>query len=113
MDKKFLPERLKQLLVEKRKPDGDRYSYREVAEFTSLTPSYISHLVTGKRTNPSLDTLTALAKFFQVNVNYFYGEDSEEPEAFLEIVAMRSSGLNKEEKDLILKMMEVMAKDDD
>ena len=60
-----------------RKPDGTRYTYREVLDGIAasggptLSIGYLSQLVNGKRKNPMLDALYALAKFFQQPLSFF------------------------------------------
>lgn len=38
---------------------------KEIAEATGLSRSYISRIVSGERSNPSLDTLRKLAEYFK------------------------------------------------
>lgn len=42
-------------------------TYAAIGEAVDYSPAQIGHLVTGKRTNPSLNHLTAIAEFFGVD----------------------------------------------
>jgi transcriptional regulator with XRE-family HTH domain len=116
--------RLQYLFDNKRKPDGKRYSYREVLAAIeaqggpSMSIGYLSQLVTGARTNPMMDAVQALAKFFGVPLSYFDAhEDTAETNAQLKLVAalrhagvqdvaLRTVGLPPESIDLVLSMID-------
>ncbi|WP_433606482.1 XRE family transcriptional regulator [Dactylosporangium sp. CA-139114] len=65
------------MLFEKvRKPNGERYTLREVADAVTsagepISYAYIGHLRSGEKDDPHLRHLRALAKFFGVPVEYF------------------------------------------
>jgi transcriptional regulator with XRE-family HTH domain len=119
-----IAQRLRYLFDNKRKPDGKRYSYREVLKAIdeqggpSMSVGYLSQLVTGVRTNPMMDAVQALAKFFEVPLSYFDAhENTEETNARLKLVAalqhagvqdvaMRTVGLPPESIDLVLSMID-------
>lgn len=123
-DPGVLAQRLRYLFENKRKPDGKRYSYREVLKAIderggpSMSVGYLSQLVTGVRTNPMMDAVQALAKFFEVPLSYFDAhEDTEETNQRLKLVAalqhagvqdvaMRTVGLPPESIDLVLSMID-------
>jgi transcriptional regulator with XRE-family HTH domain len=68
--------RLNTLFDKVRKPDGTTFSLREVAEAITaagepISHAYIGQLRTGKKDDPTLSHLKALAKFFGVPVEYF------------------------------------------
>jgi transcriptional regulator with XRE-family HTH domain len=93
-DPGVLARRLQYLFEHKRKPNGKRYSYRnvlteiEAAGGPSMSIGYLSQLVTGVRTNPILDAVQALARFFEVSLSYFDAhEDTAETNARLKILA--------------------------
>ncbi len=76
-----LAERLNHLFRTSR-PQGRNWTNREVAEEVKcinpglkVSGAYLSALRTGKRTNPSTDLLSALAKFFGVSPAYFVDPD--------------------------------------
>jgi transcriptional regulator with XRE-family HTH domain len=119
-----IAQRLRYLFDNKRKPDGKRYSYREVLKAIdaqggpSISVGYLSQLVTGVRTNPMMDAIQALAKFFDVPLSYFDAHESTEEtneqlklvaalqHAGVQDVAMRTVGLPPESIDLILGMID-------
>jgi hypothetical protein len=123
-DAGVIAKRLQYLFENTRRPDGKRYSYREVlaaidsAGGPSMSIGYLSQLVTGARTNPMMDAVQALAKFFEVPLSYFDAhENTEETNAQLKLVAalrhagvqdvaMRTVGLPPESIDLILGMID-------
>ncbi|QEU97048.1 helix-turn-helix domain-containing protein [Streptomyces kanamyceticus] len=77
----LLAERLNHLFRASR-PRGRTWTNREVAEEVKLanpklkvSGAYLSALRTGKRTNPSADLLSALAKFFGVSPAYFVDQN--------------------------------------
>lgn len=119
-----IAQRLRYLFENKRKPDGKKYSYREVLREIdaqggpSMSVGYLSQLVTGVRTNPMMDAVQALAKFFEVPLSYFDAhENTEETNAQLKLVAalqhagvqdiaMRTVGLPPESVQLVLSMID-------
>ena len=94
VDPGVIAERLRYLFENKRKPDGKKYSYREAiraieaAGGASISVGYLSQLVNGVRTNPMMDAIQGLAKFFGVPLSYFdEHEDTEETNEQLKLVA--------------------------
>jgi len=123
-DPGVIAERLQYLFEHKRKPDGKKYSYREAIRAIeadggpSFSVGYLSQLVTGVRTNPMMDAVQGLAKFFGVPLSYFDAhEQTEETNEQLKLVAalqhagvqdvaMRTVGLPPESVKLILSMID-------
>jgi transcriptional regulator with XRE-family HTH domain len=123
-DAGVIAKRLQHLFENKRRPDGKRYSYREVlaaidaAGGPTMSIGYLSQLVTGARTNPMMDAVQALAKFFEVPLSYFDAhENTAETNEQLKLiaalqhagvqdVAMRTVGLPPESVALILGMID-------
>ena len=119
-----IAQRLRYLFDNKRKPDGKKYSYREVLRAIddqggpSMSVGYLSQLVTGVRTNPMMDAVQALAKFFEVPLSYFDAHENTEDtneqlklvaalqHAGVQDVAMRTVGLPPESVKLVLDMIE-------
>src|SRR5688500_18345325 len=71
-----LADRLNTLFDKVRKSDGCPFSLREVAEAITasgeaISHAYIGQLRTGKRQDPNLSHLKALAQYFGVPVEYF------------------------------------------
>lgn len=111
-------------------PGGrDEYSLRQVAKAVNekageplVSPSYLSLLRRGLRTDPSYAKLAALADFFGVSPGYFL-EDAGEPgtspapvpdpglakaieDNRIATIALRSSGLSERSLKAILEMVE-------
>lgn len=74
-----------QLFHKIRRPDGREHANREVARWCeqwleahvgggSFSPTYLGQLRSGKRTNPTLSHLRALAAFFQIDPALFVNE---------------------------------------
>jgi len=123
-DPGVIAERLRYLFENKRKPDGKKYSYREAiraieaAGGASISVGYLSQLVNGVRTNPMMDAIQGLAKFFGVPLSYFDAlENTEETNEQLKLVAalqhagvqdvaMRTVGLPPESVKLVLSMID-------
>lgn len=123
-DPGIIAERLQYLFENKRKPDGKKYSYREAIRAieavggASISVGYLSQLVNGVRTNPMMDAIQGLAKFFGVPLSYFdEHEDTKETNEQLKLVAalqhsgvqdvaMRTVGLPPESVKLVLSMID-------
>ncbi|WP_132991958.1 helix-turn-helix domain-containing protein [Gordonia zhaorongruii] len=78
MDNRFA-ERLNRLFDTVHPPGRKPHSNAEVAMAVSaaghqISKPYISQLRNGHRTNPSHETLSALAQFFKVKPDYFYDD---------------------------------------
>lgn len=69
-----LAAKLEHLFATKTKPDGTRFSPREVQKKTggAITAPYIYKLLSGEATNPSMKKLQALADFFEVDPGFFF-----------------------------------------
>ncbi|MFI6910331.1 helix-turn-helix domain-containing protein [Nonomuraea sp. NPDC050394] len=57
------------------------YTNSEVAAATDISASYIGYLRKGVRDNPSVETVQALARFFEVRPSYFVDEDVDDEHA--------------------------------
>ena len=71
------------LFTQTTKPDGRTYQSNEVAEVTGISTSMISALRTGRRTNPSLETIRQLLDFFNAPLSYMEAKTKEEAIAIL------------------------------
>ncbi|MFD5673038.1 helix-turn-helix domain-containing protein [Streptomyces sp. NPDC127040] len=104
-------ERLDHLFKEVHPDKRGPYTYAEVAAAIEkadggITASGIQQLRTGKRVNPKMETIKALAGFFGVPAGYFFDDEvAEHTEAEIKLaaamrdqkiaqVAMRSAGLS-------------------
>lgn len=123
-DPGVIARRLQYLFENKRRPDGKKYSYREViramedAGGPSISVGYLSQLVTGVRTNPNMDAMQGLSLVFEVPLSYFDAhENTEETNEQLKLVAalqhagvqdvaMRTVGLPPESIELVLSMID-------
>jgi transcriptional regulator with XRE-family HTH domain len=119
-----LAQRLGYLFDTKRRADGKRFSYREVVAAIetdygiSLSIGYLSKLILGTSTNPTLEALQGLARFFDVEISYFDpARDVTETQqqlklaealraAGVEDVAMRAVGLPPASVDLVISMID-------
>lgn len=97
----YLAERLRRLFDEVRRPTGKPYSLREVAAGVNamagrdlMTFEYLSLIRAGKRKNPSFMVVSALARWFGVDTDYF--------SCFTQVVPQRgSSALTRSNSDAI------------
>lgn len=99
-DGRSLADRLNRLFETVRIPDRGPYSNEEVAKAIraqggDISRAYLSYLRNGERSNPTLQHLEALARFFGVAPAYFFDNDvAAEIDAELDIVvAMRDAGV--------------------
>ncbi|WP_031465105.1 helix-turn-helix domain-containing protein [Sciscionella sediminilitoris] len=123
-ERPVLATRLDQLFRTAR-PGGKRWTNAEVvAELKRISPElkvgpvYLSQIRTGKRTNPSQELLSALAKFFGVSVAYFFDEELADSvlselaaveamrQSGVRAVAMRAAGLREENLEAITTIMD-------
>jgi transcriptional regulator with XRE-family HTH domain len=74
--------KLSQLFDEHRKPDGRPFTNTDIIRalgrggHARISPSYLSELRTGKKGNPSIWTVKALADFFGEPLDYFVRDRS-------------------------------------
>jgi transcriptional regulator with XRE-family HTH domain len=66
------------LFAQTTKPDGRLYTALEVAEQSGISPSMISALRTGNRSNPSLEMMRAILDFFNAPLAYMDARTKEE-----------------------------------
>ena len=84
-----------------RRPDGQRYTYDEVAQACreatgeTFSATYLWQLRTGKRDNPTKRHLEALAGFFQVPPAYFFDDEQSArlSDELAALGAMRDAGV--------------------
>jgi transcriptional regulator with XRE-family HTH domain len=116
--------KLDELFNRIRKPDGNTFSYGDVAKgiqdqkagVSSITPGYIWKLRTGMIKNPGYQVIKAIANFFDVPVSYFFDENEGKEEKLDEIdlarqlrrspqaqqIALRASDLAENEQEAVL-----------
>ena len=111
--------KLNRLFEEKRKPDGTRYSQKEVFESAPgvITRLYLWRLRKGKAFRPTYAVVKALADCFGVEPSYFFenGETAEAAEGdqqndLVHEIALRSSGLDKDGQRAVLFMIDSIIK---
>jgi len=70
-------DRLNRLFDERRRPDGEKYTYGQVEAETrgELSVAYLSMLCNGGVAHPRMDKLVRLADFFGMDIRYFTAED--------------------------------------
>src|SRR5688572_33315999 len=71
------------LFTQTTKPDGRSFQSNEVADATGISTSMISALRTGRRANPSLETIRQLLDFFNAPLSYMEAKTKEEAIAIL------------------------------
>ncbi|GAA1288106.1 helix-turn-helix transcriptional regulator [Saccharothrix xinjiangensis] len=123
-----LTEQLRRLF-ESVRPKGRTWTNQEVAdELKVINPSlrvsgsYLSSLRTGKRTNPSTELLTALAKFFGISPAYFFDDEYAErvnsqlaalralDQSGVRAVALRAEGLSAENLAIVRVVLDQVRK---
>jgi transcriptional regulator with XRE-family HTH domain len=74
-------ERLNRLFDERRRPDGEKYTYGQVEAETGgeLSVAYLSMLCNGGVAHPRMDKLVRLADFFGMDIRYFTAMDPDAP----------------------------------
>ena len=130
--RRTLADRLNHLFAMVRPPGEAReYTGREVTaairhEGTDISPSHLSELRRGLKTNPTLRVMQGLSGFFGVRVAYLLGDDqiAEEVEAELELreamrdaevrdVAMRVAGLDINRRKAMYRLLTDIVREND
>lgn len=83
-------------------------SLQQVADAVGSSKAHIWELETGKSKNPSIESLTKLAKHFNVSVAFLIGEDPTSADENSELVVMYRDlkGLTPDDRDTIRRLME-------
>lgn len=100
----------------RRHPTGRSYTMQEVCDATGISVAAISQMRNGKITNPQLNTLLGLCKFFKIPLGYFqtktleecyiiFNEDDQPPTFENNEIAFRANSLSEEAQQDILKMI--------
>jgi hypothetical protein len=119
-----LAEQLQRLFATVPRPGGRDYWMNEeaaaaiTAAGTAISPGYLSQLRTGKRDNPSARHLAAIARLFEVPIEYFFDpEVAEKIDADLRLltavrdagvqgIALRAQGLSQKSLEGLAGMIE-------
>ncbi len=99
-----------------KRPDGNTYTLAEVSEGTGLSIGALSHLRSDRNKHPQIDTMRAIARFFNVPLNYFETRSAEECYAIvaegrssstgtLNEIAFRAGELSEAAQRQVLAMM--------
>lgn len=105
--------KLNQLFDLRRKKNGQPYTHEEVGSATGITTGTISKLRRGQIGNPSHKVIDALARFFEVDPNYFFEvstETNEESDALLDVISLRASNLSEGGRRALLNMLDEIIK---
>lgn len=117
---KTFAEKLSALIDSVRADDDAPHSYRELSaaiERTggpAMSPAYLQQLATGKRINPKIHYVEALARLFGVPVTYFFdGEPAETPQADVStgearLMAMRAQELSPQGRRQVMDLLELV-----
>ncbi|HWD06566.1 MAG TPA: helix-turn-helix transcriptional regulator [Amycolatopsis sp.] len=106
-------------LIESSRADGRPYSYREMSAAIergggpAMSPAYLQQLATGKRVNPKIHYVEALAKLFGVPVTYFFedeggraADDGSAVEA--KLMAMRAQELSPQGRRQVMELLDLV-----
>jgi len=89
-----LAEKLTRLFQTVRSPDGDEYTYGEVVAginargIATTSGTYLCDLRIGKKDNPRIKQLEAIADFFGVPVTYFLDGDESAARMYAQLAAL-------------------------
>ena len=112
-EKQSFAKKLNQLFELRKKKNGQPYTHEEVSNATGITTGAISKLRRGQISNPSHKVIDALAKFFDVEPNYFFEfshHSEEEDSAFLDMISLRASELSEGGRRALLDMLDTIIK---
>ena len=89
-------------------------SLQQVANAVGSSKAHIWELETGKSKNPSVESLTKLAEYFNVSVAFLIGEDPNSEGEEPELVAMYRDlkGLSDDDRNKIREIMKLFNKAD-
>ena len=104
------------LFEARRHPEGRPYTMQEVSDATGISVAAISQMRNGKITNPQLNTLLSLCKFFDVPLRYFetrtneecyaiFDGDNQPPTLVNHEISFRASALSEKAQRDILNMI--------
>jgi transcriptional regulator with XRE-family HTH domain len=107
-------EKLSALIDSVRADEGAPHSYRELsaaidrAGGPAMSPAYLQQLATGKRINPKIHYVEALAKLFGVPVTYFFDEQEPQPAGEATLMAMRAQELSPQGRRQVMDLLELV-----
>ncbi|WP_206787981.1 XRE family transcriptional regulator [Amycolatopsis sp. MtRt-6] len=102
-------------LIEAARVDGRApHSYREISAAVeraggpAMSPAYLQQLATGKRVNPKIHYVEALARLFGVPVTYFFDEEAAAPAGEAQLMAMRAQELSPRGRRQVMDLLELV-----
>jgi transcriptional regulator with XRE-family HTH domain len=113
--------KLKYLLDNYTKANGERYSYTEIAELTGgqIDHSWLSKLASGQATRPGLQVLKALTSFFKIDASFWFRDLEEwkaeyenqqikltDKEINAQKIALRASSLDEDSQQIVLDLIQ-------
>jgi transcriptional regulator with XRE-family HTH domain len=104
-------------LIEAARVDGRApHSYREISAAVeraggpAMSPAYLQQLATGKRVNPKIHYVEALARLFGVPVTYFFDAEAAgpSPAGEVQLMAMRAQELSPQGRRQVMDLLELV-----
>jgi transcriptional regulator with XRE-family HTH domain len=108
-------------LIDSARTDGRApHSYREMsaaierAGGPAMSPAYLQQLATGKRVNPKIHYVEALAKLFAVPVTYFFEDEAERgtgsggADVEAKLMAMRAQELSPQGRKQVMALLDLV-----
>jgi len=91
--------RVSHLMQTQRRPDGARYTTRQIAAEVGCSHAYIANIANGKVTSPAVDVLVGIARFFHRDPAFLIPESAggfSPATAEIAHIAFRASRLDRE-----------------
>lgn len=118
-----LAQQVKILFDAVRREDGQPFTLQEVSDATGISLGTVGQMRSGKISNPQLNTLRALCRFFRVPLRYFETQTAEECYALLTVqspqaqpalneIAFRASGLSEDAQQDILALIKMFKEEE-
>ncbi|MBE1580357.1 helix-turn-helix domain-containing protein [Amycolatopsis roodepoortensis] len=107
-------QKLSALIDSARANEGAPHSYRELsaaidrAGGPTMSPAYLQQLATGKRVNPKIHYVEALAKLFGVPITYFFEDQEAQPVGEAKLMAMRAQELSPQGRRQVMDLLELV-----
>jgi transcriptional regulator with XRE-family HTH domain len=104
-------------LIEAARVDGKApHSYREISAAVeraggpAMSPAYLQQLATGKRVNPKIHYVEALARLFGVPVTYFFDAKASgpAPAGEVQLMAMRAQELSPQGRRQVMDLLDLV-----
>ncbi|MFC9257179.1 helix-turn-helix domain-containing protein [Amycolatopsis thailandensis] len=106
--------KLTALIDSARADEGAPHSYRELsaaidrAGGPAMSPAYLQQLATGKRVNPKIHYVEALARLFGVPITYFFEDQEAQPVGEAKLMAMRAQELSPQGRRQVMDLLELV-----